>query len=54
MTKYKVLWPNFEDHEQGDEFEADLDEDLESRAVARGQLEIVSGKRQKKEGGEQQ
>jgi hypothetical protein len=51
MTLYKVtgLTP-FDDHQPGEEFEADLDEDLESRAVERGSIEIVKpGKKTKEE-----
>jgi hypothetical protein len=49
-TKYKVLWPTgFEDHAEGEEFEADLEPELEERVLERGQLEIVSGKAKKEE-----
>jgi hypothetical protein len=52
MTKYKVLWPTgYEDHAEGEEFEADLDAEHEERVLERGQLEIVSGKAKKREEG---
>jgi hypothetical protein len=45
MTTYKVTGPTaFDDHQPGEEFEADLDEDLEARAVERGSITIVKGK----------
>jgi len=50
MTKYVVSGPvAFDDHAPGEEFEADLDPDLEARALERGSIEIVSGQRKKKE-----
>jgi len=49
MTTYKVTGPvAFDDHEPGEEFDADYDEDLESRAVERGSITIVKGNRKKK------
>ena len=49
-TKYKVTGPvAFDEHPPGEEFEAELDPDLEERALERGSIEIVSGQRKKKE-----
>jgi hypothetical protein len=49
-TTYKVtgLTP-FDDHQPGEEFDADLDPDLEERAIERGSIEIVKGTPKKKE-----
>jgi hypothetical protein len=54
MTTYKVTAATgFEGRAEGEEFEADLDQELEERALERGSLEIVKGKpKTKKEGGE--
>ena len=42
MTKYKVTAETgFGEHKQGDEFEAELDPELEQRAIERGSIEIV-------------
>ena len=50
MTTYKVTAATgFDDHKEGEEFEADLDEDLEARALERGSIEIVKGKPKRKE-----
>jgi hypothetical protein len=48
-TTYKVsgLTP-FDDHQPGEEFDADLDEELEERALERGSIEIVKGTPKKK------
>jgi hypothetical protein len=52
MTKYEVTAETgFEDHKQGEQFEADLDEELEARAIERGSIKIVSGRTKK--GGEE-
>lgn len=49
-TTYKVLAvTGFDGHQEGEEFEAELDEEQEQRAVERGSLEVV--KRNKKEAG---
>lgn len=49
-TTYKVSGLTaFDDHQPGEEFEADLDEDLEERALERGSIEIVKGKKKKAE-----
>ncbi len=40
-TKYKALL-RFQGHDPGDEFEAELDPDLERRAKARGQIKPVT------------
>ena len=46
MTKYRVTaQTGFDGRPQGEEFEADLDEELEARAVERGSIEIVKGGR---------
>jgi hypothetical protein len=39
-TKYKAL-QRFKGHAPGEEFEADLDPELERRAKARGQIQTV-------------
>ena len=45
MTTYKVTGNTpFMDHPPGDEFDADLDDDLEDRAIERGSITIVKGK----------
>ena len=50
MTKYKVIAETgFDEHKLGEEFEADLDEHLEERAMERGSIEIVGGRTTKKE-----
>ena len=50
MTKYRVTAATgFDNHKEGDEFEADLDEELEARAIERGSIEIVGGKAKKQE-----
>lgn len=48
-TTYKVtgLVP-FDGHQPGEEFEAELDDDLEDRAVERGSISIVKGTAKKK------
>jgi hypothetical protein len=52
VTKYEVTAETgFEDHKQGEQFEADLDEELEARAIERGSIKIVSGRTKK--GGEE-
>jgi hypothetical protein len=49
-TTYKVSGLTaFMDHQPGEEFEADIDEDLEERALERGSIEIVKGSTKKKE-----
>jgi hypothetical protein len=49
-TTYKVSGLTaFDGHQPGEEFDADLDEDLEQRAVERGSIEIVKGTPKKKE-----
>jgi len=49
MTTYKVTGPvAFDDHQPGEEFEAEYDDDLESRAVERGSITIVKGTRKTK------
>ena len=49
-TTYKVSGLTaFDDHQPGEEFDADLDEDLEARAIERGSIEIVKGTAKKKE-----
>jgi hypothetical protein len=51
MTKYKVTAETgFNEHKQGDEFEADLTEEQEQRYLERGSIEIVEAN-QKKKGG---
>ena len=40
-TKYKAL-ATFRHHKPGDEFDAELDPEVERRAVERGQIEKVS------------
>jgi hypothetical protein len=48
-TTYKVSGLTaFMDHQPGEEFDADLDEDLEDRAIERGSIEIVKGSAKKK------
>jgi hypothetical protein len=43
MTKYKVTAATgFNEHKQGDEFEADLSEEQEQRYLERGSIEIVT------------
>ena len=51
MTTYKVTGATpFNDVQPGEEFDADdLDPEVEERALERGSIEIVKGKRQKKE-----
>lgn len=50
MTKYKVVASTgYKEHAAGDEFEADLSEDEERRALERGSLEVVGGKKQAKD-----
>jgi hypothetical protein len=53
MTKYVVTAATgFREHKQGDEFEADLDPELEQRAIERGSIKPVNtkAKAKKKEG----
>lgn len=51
-TTYKVTGSTaFDDHQPGEEFDADLDPDHEARAIERGSIEIVKGKA--KAGGEE-
>jgi hypothetical protein len=57
MTVYKVTGPvAYAGHEPGEEFEAELEPDLERRALERGAIEVAgkrsSGKRQAKEDGD--
>lgn len=41
-TTYKVTAATgFDGHQEGEEFEAELDEDLEERAIERGSIEVV-------------
>ena len=50
MTTYKVVSETaFDDHQPGEEFDADYDEELEARALERGSIVIVKGTRKKKE-----
>jgi hypothetical protein len=52
MTKYKVTAATgFNEHKEGDEFEADLTEEQEQRYLERGSIEIVTKakSKQKKE-----
>ena len=50
MTTYRVTAETgFDGHQMGDEFDADLDPDLEDRAIERGSVEIVKGTKKKKE-----
>ncbi len=49
MTTYKVTAETgFDGHQLGDEFDADLDPELEERALERGSIQIVKGTRKKK------
>jgi len=51
-TTYKVSGNvPFMDHQPGEEFEAELDPELEERALERGSIEVVGGRstRKKKE-----
>jgi hypothetical protein len=49
-TTYKVTGLTaFMDHQPGEEFDADIDEDLEERALERGSITIVKGSSKKKE-----
>jgi len=49
MSKYKVTAETgFDGHQLGEEFEADLDEELEERALERGSIELVGGRTTKK------
>jgi len=49
MTKYKVTGPvPFDVYQPGEEFEADLDEELEERALERGSISVVGGRTSKK------
>src|SRR4029077_11166479 len=48
-TTYKVTGPTaFMDHQPGETFEADLDPDLEERALERGSIEVVAGRSTRK------
>ena len=50
MTVYKVTGNvPFDVHKPGEVFEADLDEDLEARAIERGSISISKEKPTKKE-----
>ena len=49
--KYKVLAASFQEHRQGDTFEAELDSDLERRALKRGQLKKMPTKKEEKADG---
>jgi hypothetical protein len=50
MSTYKVIAATgFDGHAEGEEFEADLDAELEERAIERGSIELVKGKRKEKE-----
>ena len=49
-TTYKVTGPAaFMDHQPGETFEADLDPELEERALERGSIEVVRKTAKKKE-----
>ena len=51
-TKYKVTGPvAFMDYQPGEEFEAELDPDLEERALERGSISKLKNLKQK-EGGD--
>lgn len=44
MTRFKVSGvQRFLGHEPGEEFEADLPEDQQARAIARGSIKVASG-----------
>ena len=47
-TTYKAL-AKFQGHEPGDEFEAELDPELERRAKERGQIKPVNNSKKKEE-----
>jgi hypothetical protein len=48
MTKYKVTGPvPFDKYQPGEEFEAELDEELEERALERGSISVVGGRTSK-------
>jgi hypothetical protein len=48
MTKYRVSGPTaYLDHQPGEEFDADLDEEQEDRALERGSIEIVGARKTK-------
>ena len=50
MTKYRVTAKTgYKGVAEGEEFDADLTEDEERRAVERGSLEVVGGKQRKKD-----
>lgn len=56
-TTYKVMAGTFQGHQEGEEFEAELDPGQEARAKARGQIRVVSRgddkpKTKKEEGGD--
>jgi len=47
-TTYRVSGETpFDGHQPGEEFDADLDADLEERALERGSIEIVKGTKKK-------
>jgi hypothetical protein len=50
MTTYKVTAATgFDGHQEGEEFEADLEPFLEDHALKQGEIEIVKGSRKTKE-----
>lgn len=50
MTTYKVTGTTaYMGHQPGEEFDADLDDDAEARALERGSIEIVKNSKRKGE-----
>ena len=48
MSKYEVTAETgFDGHKLGEQFDAELDEDLEARAVERGSIKIVKETKRK-------
>jgi len=46
MTTYKVTGPTaFQGHKPGEQFDADLDENAERRAIARGSIKKTTAKK---------
>lgn len=55
MTKYRVTGPvPYAGHQPGEEFEAELPEDVERRALERGSLEVAGRKKKKTENEEEE
>ena len=53
MTKYEVTGSTaFAGHQPGEVFDADLDEDLEARAIERGSIKKTGKNATVKEGGD--